>query len=193
MTGDPSTSSSDRLGGLFHGRGAIVAAATVVTLIVGVVTLWDRFATPAPTPGPTTGPSVPSGPASFSGELSDHAEAISWITFVQDHDGETVELDMSCTDDFETSSCFVGPGANPGEAFLWIFTNERCFIESEDEADLESCGGANVFMFGETEGTSFVMANGPSGAGSVIFKGDSTIRIRDTAAPSTRSTSARSR
>jgi hypothetical protein len=159
---------------LNRGWTLFLALGAVVTLIVGVVTLYDRF---APKPSPTAGSGSSAGPAWFGGELSDPGTAEAFLTFIDDHDGETVELDISCYDDYKTSSCFLGEGIPADTNHLWIFTQERCFIESEAETNFKDCYGSQVFWIGKNAGTSFLIANGSAGAGSVIIKGRAKIRI----------------
>ena len=156
----------------------IVAAGIVVGLLVGLTQLYDRFMVPKPTPPPSSAP-APTGPAEFSGELSDHAGVTSFLAFIQDHDGEVVDLDISCIDDYESASCFAGPGVGDNVMMhLWLFTQDRCFTESEFDADYDQCGGSHVIWVQKPDGTSFNAANGPSGAGSVVLKGHATVRIQ---------------
>ena len=132
-----------------------------------------RGPTPEPTNVPTAGPTAsqaPAAPAEYEGELSTFTGARGLVAFAQEFDGRKVRLDVSCIDDFATATCYF---EQIGEMYLmWVFTSERCFIEDNADADLESCRGAHVFWIGPTEGTNVSISNGPSGAGSVVIKGE---------------------
>ncbi len=61
---------------------------------------------------------------------------------------------------------------------FWVFGNDRCFIVDDADADLESCGGGNVFWISSRDGSAATVNNGPSGAGSVVVRGDFGLRVQ---------------
>lgn len=155
-----------------HAWVAIGGLAVVAGLIASLLSIFGFFSpkTQSSSGGVGTGPTAPSGLAEYAGELSTHAGATAFVAFAQENDGKQVHLELSCVDDFETATCYAEPLDEM--ILLWVFTNDRCFIEDDENADLDSCAGANVFWIGDRAGSNVSVSNGPSGAGSIEIKGD---------------------
>jgi len=130
------------------------AGLAVVATILGLLKPWsDR------TPG-------------LSADLSARTGAQNFVAFAKEHSGEHVDLDLSCTDDdAKATSCLIEQGIGEYQTLLWTFEGRRCFNDSNDPK-LPACQGGNAIWIVDNALTGSVVANGPSGAGSLVVKGE---------------------
>jgi hypothetical protein len=134
----------------------VLGIGAALSLIATAFGLWDRWS---------------NRPGELSADLSTSTDAKEFVSFALDHSGETVGLDLSCEDDpARQTSCLIEEGVGDYQLLLWVFEGTRCFEDSNDPA-LPACQGGNALWIARNEGTGAVIANGPTGAGSLVIKG----------------------
>jgi hypothetical protein len=127
----------------------------VVALVGGALALSDRYRSDEPR---------------FRGELSSEAKAVDFVEFAARHDGDPVELDLTCDG---SGSCLVEGVADL--VLVWAFENGRCFEDSNESA-VSSCRGATAFWISRGSDSDAVVTNGASGAGSIQVRGRFVVR-----------------
>lgn len=136
---------------------AVLALATLVALIVGIIQIWDRAIGIRP---------------KISSDLSTTQEVLQFIEFMEKHDGEEIELDISCVDNRQSSCMFdVDPTNKLPFTLIFLFSGDRCFDNSNEYTKLFNCKGATALWFPDKADSDSVIATGRTGAGSYIIRG----------------------
>jgi hypothetical protein len=111
----------------------------------------------------------PSGPPAFSASIGHYAGAASFISFLSQHDTDSVNLNVTCIEPASQSACNAtsGPGADGIELELYSSQAAAACWNSNSST---TCSGGALITFVPAAGASGTLSS--PGAGYYILKGD---------------------
>ncbi len=115
----------------------------------------------------------PSGPPSFSGDISHYDGAANFISFLGQHDTQRVNLDVTCIEPASQAGCIASSGSGNSAMDLKVFASSAA-ADCWNSTSATSCSGGALITFVIPQGASGTISS--PGAGYYTIKGNWIVR-----------------